>query len=197
MKFGFRKPSIKRSISAMTTAPLKRAILREIIPGYGKRGMGWANPKKAAYNHLYSMVTANPIDLMSNNPKRAKKHPAVISEVEYQHKQDEINIYKRGIEQSRVAIDLFTAAKDIWDSGNSLEKAIRRIFTYSSGYLNKPMSCGFDFCDMCEERLNNIQRIKHDVKIICLEIVARIRKGESAHEIYEAIGDARNKIGRK
>ena len=39
MKFGFRTPSLKRSISARTTGRAKRAIKRAIIPGYGKRGM--------------------------------------------------------------------------------------------------------------------------------------------------------------
>ena len=46
MKFGFRKPSLKRSISARTTGQAKRAIKRALIPGYGKRGMGILHPKK-------------------------------------------------------------------------------------------------------------------------------------------------------
>lgn len=48
MKFGMRTPSLKRSISARTTGQLKRSVKRAIIPGYGKKGMGWIkNPKKA------------------------------------------------------------------------------------------------------------------------------------------------------
>ena len=50
MKYGFRKPSIKRSISARTTGRAKRAIKRAIIPGYGKKGMGILHPRKALYN---------------------------------------------------------------------------------------------------------------------------------------------------
>lgn len=51
MKFGMRTPSLKRSISARTTGQLKRSVKRAIIPGYGKKGMGWIkNPKKALYN---------------------------------------------------------------------------------------------------------------------------------------------------
>lgn len=64
MRYGFRKPSLSRSISAMTIGAAKRALMREIVPYYGKRGMGWTNPGKAAYNHLYSMTTVNPIDLI-------------------------------------------------------------------------------------------------------------------------------------
>ena len=58
MKFGMRKPSIKKSISARTTGKMKRTIKKAIIPGYGKKGMGWVkNPKKAAYNKLYRKTT--------------------------------------------------------------------------------------------------------------------------------------------
>ena len=49
MKFGIRKPSLKRSIKARTTGRAKRAVKKAIIPGYGKKGTGWIkNPKKAA-----------------------------------------------------------------------------------------------------------------------------------------------------
>ena len=44
MKFGFRTPSFKRSLSAATKGAAKRALMREIVPYYGKRGMGWSNP---------------------------------------------------------------------------------------------------------------------------------------------------------
>ena len=186
MKFGFRKPSLKSCISAMTTGALKRAILREFIPGYGKRGMGWANPKKAAYNHLYSMVTSNPVDLISETlkPKQATKSKSIISETEYQSKQNLINIYKLGIEQSRVAGELITEAKGVIGTETPIDKAIRRIFNYSCGYLNNSMSCGFDFCDMCVERLNKIQRINPTVKEICIDIVSLIRQGNNSKYIY-------------
>ena len=58
MKFGFRTPSIKRSISARTTSRAKRAIKRAIIPGYGRKGMGLlTNPKKSIYNRVYRKTT--------------------------------------------------------------------------------------------------------------------------------------------
>lgn len=54
MKFGFRTPSLKRSISARTTGRAKRAI----IPGYGRRGIGLlTNPKKSLYNRVYRRTT--------------------------------------------------------------------------------------------------------------------------------------------
>ena len=66
MKFGFRKPSLKRSISARTTGQAKRAIKRALIPGYGKRGMGILHPKKAIYNKVYNKTTFSVFDLFKN-----------------------------------------------------------------------------------------------------------------------------------
>lgn len=64
MKFGMRKPSIKRSIKARTTGKAKRAIKKKVIPGYGKKGMGWLkNPKKAAYNKVYKKTSFSFWDL--------------------------------------------------------------------------------------------------------------------------------------
>ena len=64
MKFGMRKPSIKKSISARTTGRLKRSVKRAIIPGYGKKGMGWIrDPKKAAYNKVYKKTSFSIWDL--------------------------------------------------------------------------------------------------------------------------------------
>ena len=58
MKMGMRKPSLKKSFKARTTGKAKRAIKKAVIPGYGKKGMGWiTNPKKAAYNKVYNKTT--------------------------------------------------------------------------------------------------------------------------------------------
>ena len=54
MKFRIRKPSLKRSFKARTTGKAKRRIKKALIPGYGKKGMGWIkSPKKATYNKVY------------------------------------------------------------------------------------------------------------------------------------------------
>lgn len=58
MKFGIRKPNLKKSLRARTTGKAKRAIKKAIIPGYGKKGMGCLkNPKKAAYNKIYNKTS--------------------------------------------------------------------------------------------------------------------------------------------
>lgn len=64
MKFGMRKPSLKKSIKARTTGKAKRKLKKAIIPGYGKKGTGWLkDPKKAAYNKVYKKTTFSIFDL--------------------------------------------------------------------------------------------------------------------------------------
>jgi hypothetical protein len=64
MKFGIRKPSLRKSFRARTTGRVKRSIKRKWIPGYGRKGMGWlSNPKKAAYNKIYNKTTFSIRDL--------------------------------------------------------------------------------------------------------------------------------------
>lgn len=70
MKFGVRKPSLKKSIKARTTGKIKRITKKSINPLYGKKGMGFVNnPKKAMYNKVYNKTSINAFDLFkkSNN----------------------------------------------------------------------------------------------------------------------------------
>lgn len=65
MKFGMRKPSIKRSLKARTTGKLKRRIKRTFIPWYGKKGVGLVkNPRKSIYNRIYRRITFSLGDLL-------------------------------------------------------------------------------------------------------------------------------------
>lgn len=64
MKFGMRKPSIKKSVKARTTGKLKRKAKGAINPLYGKKGMGWVrDPKRAMYNKVYRKTTFSIFDL--------------------------------------------------------------------------------------------------------------------------------------
>ncbi|PIB23524.1 hypothetical protein BFP76_08270 [Amylibacter kogurei] len=57
MKFGIRKPSIKKSLAARTSP---KKIIKTKLGLNAPRGMGWVtNPKKAAYNHVYSRTTVS------------------------------------------------------------------------------------------------------------------------------------------
>lgn len=64
MKYGIRKPSLRKSISARTTGRAKRAVKKALIPGYGKKGTGIIkNSRKALYNKVYYKTTFSIFDL--------------------------------------------------------------------------------------------------------------------------------------
>lgn len=63
MKCGMRKPSWKKSLSARTKGHATRAVKRALIPGYGKKGMGWLHPKRKLYNTVYKKTTFSLFDL--------------------------------------------------------------------------------------------------------------------------------------
>lgn len=55
MRFGIRKPSLKKRIAARTS--WKRAV-RNNLGLKAPRGYGWStNPKKATYNRIYNRTT--------------------------------------------------------------------------------------------------------------------------------------------
>ena len=64
MKIDMRAPSPRRSFKARTTGKWKRQARKALIPGYGRKGMGWIrNPRKAAYNKIYRKTTFSIWDL--------------------------------------------------------------------------------------------------------------------------------------
>lgn len=61
MKFGMRKPSIRKSIAARTS--VKRYI-RHSLGVKAPKGWGWiTNPKKALYNRVYRKTTFSIFDI--------------------------------------------------------------------------------------------------------------------------------------
>jgi hypothetical protein len=57
MKFGIRKPSIRKSIAARTS--IKRYV-RNNLGLKAPRGYGWlTNPKKAVYNRVYNRTSVS------------------------------------------------------------------------------------------------------------------------------------------
>ncbi len=73
MKFGLRKPSLKKSLSARTKGRATRAVKKALILGYGKKGTGFLkNPKKAVYNKVYRKTTFSVSDLFKGSKKVTK-----------------------------------------------------------------------------------------------------------------------------
>jgi len=55
MRFGFRRPSLKKRIAARTSW---KRVVRHRLGLKAPRGWGWlTNPRKAAYNRIYNRTT--------------------------------------------------------------------------------------------------------------------------------------------
>lgn len=64
MKFGMRKPSIKRSLRNRTTGRAKRSVKRAVNPLYGKKGVGFVkSPKRSVKNAAYKRTSFSFWDL--------------------------------------------------------------------------------------------------------------------------------------
>lgn len=58
MKIGMRKPSVKKRFRARTTGKIKRKVKKALIPGYGKKGVGFIkSPTKSIKNKIYKKTT--------------------------------------------------------------------------------------------------------------------------------------------
>lgn len=72
MKFGPRKPNLKKRVKARTTGKIKRQVKRSVNPLYGKKGMGWVrDPKRAAYNKVYNKTTFDAVPSFSKNTEQS------------------------------------------------------------------------------------------------------------------------------
>lgn len=55
MKYGMRKPSLRKSMAARTST---KRIVKNALGLKAPRGYGWlTNPKRAAYNRAYNRTT--------------------------------------------------------------------------------------------------------------------------------------------
>ena len=62
MKFGFRTPSLKKTLKARTTGAIKRKAKGAVNPLYGKKGMGFIkDPKRSVKNKIYKKTTIDPL----------------------------------------------------------------------------------------------------------------------------------------
>lgn len=188
MKFGFRTPSFNRSLSAMTKGAAKRALMREIVPYYGKRGMGWSNPKKAAYNHLYSMTTVSTVDLLTNTSnRRTSAAKSQLSEAEYQAKLSALEIRQIGLKQCDTPMALFKMIENEGDTERPMHQAIRQMHAFVLTYMRKPNNCGYDYCSFCTRRLQSKQGMTAKAKNICMNIIGYINEGLPSDDVYAVL----------
>ena len=82
MKYGIRKPSISKRVSARTTGKINRSIKKAVNPMYGKKGFGYINdPKKAVYNKIYNKTTIGVDDIFKGDNKSSNKSSKSVDDV--------------------------------------------------------------------------------------------------------------------
>lgn len=75
MKFGVRKPSIKKSFKARTTSKIERSIKKSVNPIYGNKGIGFAkNPVKSVNNSIYHKTTIGVSDILHSKLNTASSN---------------------------------------------------------------------------------------------------------------------------
>ncbi len=109
----FRKPSLKKSLSAKYKGAYKRKIKKALIPGYGTRTAGWLHPKRKLYNKMYYRTSVDTRKLITGNAKAPKSANYKATSKRLQSQNPET--VKLAKEFARIDIDLIpnseTAAK--------------------------------------------------------------------------------------
>lgn len=130
MKFGFRKPSFKKSIAARTIGRAKRDLMKSIIPGYGTRNTSIVRPVKKAYNKLYHQTTFGINDVV--NVKKSSTKQTQLSTAK-ENNSKEIDAYI--VVEKKSNDPLYSYYKSIVNEINKLKKQnnILTFFIYLDG----------------------------------------------------------------
>lgn len=187
MKFGLRTPSFKKSLSARTSGVFNRAIKRVLIPGYGKKGIGWlSNPKKALHNKVYRSLTIGLPDILSNK-RHDKSCDHNIIEID---KSQEIR--NRGIEQAKYVLKFISDNISSTNLNCNIVNAMGKIGDRSSKYLNKATYINLDLYQFITNDIENIlstakkENTKYECKI-ALEIIKLLQSHTDNNEIIDII----------
>ena len=190
MKFGFRKPSLKKSFSARTSGLFTRSIKRALLPGYGKKGVGWlTNPKKSLYNRVYRSLTVGLSDVLSMNSHTCNPSMNTPSMT-----MNQFFISKRteGLRQCDEVLQ-FTS-QYILDSSLilSILNALYKIRGRTNRYLNKGSKCQDD---LYQYITNEIKALRETAKrestryecSIVLDIIEQLRVKTEPSQIIDSI----------
>ncbi len=204
MKFGFRKPSFKKSLSAATRGVVNRAIKKAIIPGYGQKGMGIANPKKYLYNSVYSMTTIDTVGLLTEkrhcsnsnkssytNSRNTQSKPAP----SYHQTQKAIEIRGRGQKQCKLIFDLTYYCRD----ASVKSEAINKLYGRASKYLSKGVMCGEDLYQFAKSDLEKLIETAARTSTIneckiAISVINQLQNGACFDDVITSVKEAYAKL---
>lgn len=197
MKLGFRKPSFKRSLSAMTRGALTRSIKKALLPGYGQRGKSYYTSfGKSAYNKVYNLTTTSIFDLFKT-PKRTLSERDYFDQKEYYYKKKKaIDVHLEGLKVCQIIIEFCKTSCSI-PLNNSIKKAIDRVLSRTNRYIDR--GYGKDCFDFIIQELNSLKEtsLKEVTQYECeiaIDIINQIAKGRDKSAIFE---DIKNKYPEK
>lgn len=201
MKFGFRVPSFKRSLSAMTRGAVTRSLKKALLPGYGQKGKSYYTGfGKSAYNKVYNLTTASIFDLFTN--RKPKRYIAESNKLEQQKKNREklqaIAIRKDGLNQCDETIKfLKECEKTIFNK--SLQRAIKKVGSYSRKYMDKGVLCGEDLYTFASRELKKQEEtaIKGTTQYECKIAIDIINQLKQKTDYALIIEDIKNKYNEK
>lgn len=143
MKFGFRTPSFKRSLSAMTKGAATRAIKKALLPGYGQKGKAYYTGfEKSAYNAVYNLTSVSVPDLINGH----KKQPMNERQSQLDRSSEKLQaiaVRKEGLNQCDNVIKFLEVCENA-DLNKSIRRAISKIGSYCRKYMDKGVLCGED-----------------------------------------------------
>lgn len=157
MKFGMRKPNIKKSIKARTTGKINRKIKKSINPLYGKKGIGMVrNPKKSLYDKVYKKTSFSFFSLFKFNKSDTKFRSTTID----LDKNDPYDGYPDDLRKSCEYDDKY---QYIWDNAS---KYIEKINYFYSKYTNYNKEEDFNnlliYCNKHIELLPKLEEAKNE-----------------------------------
>ena len=181
MKFGIRKPSFKRSLSAMTSGVATRALKKALLPGYGQKGKSYYTGfKKSAYNKVYNLTTVSIFDLFKNHKS---KYITKSNKLEQENKNREelqaLSVRKEGLSQCDEIVKFLKECEKT-DLNKSLQRAIRKVRSYYGKYINRGVFCGEDLYTFANRDLNSQKEtaIKGTARYECeiaIDIINRLK----------------------
>ncbi len=194
MKFGFRAPSFKRSLSAMTRGAATRALKKTFLPGYGQKGKSYYTGfEKSAYNKVYNLTTVSIYDLFkSHKSKRYITESDSLEQLERnREKLQAVAIRKEGLNQCDEVVKFLKECGKT-DLNKSLQRAIHKVDSYYRKYIDKGVLCGENLYTFANRELNNQKEtaIKGTTQYECeiaIDIISQLKQKTDYIQIIETI----------